>query len=262
MNNQLDIRRLGFLGRRYLINNWRSLAVAGGATAGVIFILVFLQGLTTGKVNMAYSSSTIIIMVIWGCINASMAFSALHDKNYNESYLLLPASALEKVLVKLLFSSLVLPLGILVLMSLTSVIAEGVSGLLFGTGFTPLNPLEGILYKAWGYLVIVQSLFFLGSAWFRKAHFIKTILALAIGGIALGFIGGIFFRIVFASYFDTFWAMNSVDIDIETLMLSNYQGLLNFLNMAARVLFYGVLAPFCWFTAWLRVKETQSSDGV
>lgn len=263
MNQQLDLKRLGYLGRTYMIDNWRSMAIAAGIVSGAMFLITFLQAwIEGGSSTMDYTPFLIGTMVIWGCISASTAFSALHDKNNNEAYLLLPASSLEKVLINLLVSSLVLPLAIIVLISVTSVISEGVTGLIFGSSFQPLNPFYGLHFKVWGYTVIAQALFFLGSAWFRKAHFIKTVLTLIIGSIALGLLSGVFFRIVFASYFDGFWDMRMVNIDIESLMINRYPGLMNFLSTSGRIVFYGILAPFCWFTAWLRVKETQTSDGV
>ncbi len=262
MNNQFSIRRLGYLGRNYFINNWRSLVIAAGVISGVTFIMTVFEAWVSSKTDMEYGSMLIGSMVIWGIINASMAFHTLHDKNHNEAYLLLPASALEKVSVKILFSSLVLPLGIMVLIGLTSILSEGVTAVIFRTGFHPLNPFRPVFFQVWGYTVIAQSLFILGAAWFRKAHFIKTVLALIIGAIGLALVSGILFRIVFASYFEGFFTPIEVNFDMESLMAQHYPGLMNFLKYAWRIVFYLVLAPFCWFTAWLRVKETQSSDGV
>ncbi len=262
MNQQFDLKRLGYLGRSYIIDNWRSLAIAAGAVSGVLILVNFIGAWAGGENAQDYSSYMIVSMAIWGVINASMAFTSLHDKNHNESYLLLPASTLEKVLVKLIINSVVLPLAIMVLITFTSIISEGVTGLIFQTGFTPLNPFQGMHFEAWLYIIIGQSIFFLGAAWFRKAHFIKTVLALIVLSIVFGILSGILFRFVFASYFDGFWIMKNIDVDMETLMIQNYPGLANFLITTAKVVFYAILAPFCWFTAWLRVKETQTSDGV
>lgn len=262
MNQQFDLKRLGYLGRSYIIHNWRSQAVAAGAVAGVLFLVNFIGAWIGGVTTQDYSIYLIISMAIYSVVNASMSFTALHDKNHNEAYLLLPASSLEKVLVKLISTSVVLPFAIIVLITVTSIISEGLTGLIFQTGFAPLNPFLGIHFEAWLYVVIGQSIFFLGAAWFKKAHFIKTVLALAIMSIAFGILGGILFRIVFASYFNGFWIMKNIDIDMENMMIQNYPGLANFLMYTARIIFYAILAPFCWFTAWLRVKETQTSDGV
>lgn len=266
MNNYFEFGRLGHLARRNLILDWRSQAIAGGIVSGVLFLGRFLEAwISRGAAHgdgADYTEYLIITLAIWGAIYASMAFRALHDKNSNEAYLLLPASSLEKVTIEVLLTSLVLPVAIIVLITVASIVTEGVTGLLFQTGFDPLNPFQRDIFAAWGYIVIGQAVFLLGSAWFRKAHFIKTVLSLVVGAIGFGFIAGILFRIVFASYFDGFFTPIEMRFDVEQLMIRNYPGLMKFMAAAARILFYYVLAPFCWFTAWLRFKETEVSDGV
>ena len=266
MNNHFEISRLGYLLRRNIILDWRSLAIAGGIVSGILFLIRFLEtwfsrGAAHGN-GTEYAVYLIFTLAIWGAIYASMTFRSLHDKNSNEAYLLLPASSLEKVTIEVLLTSLVLPLAIIVLITFASIVTEGVTGLLFQTGFEPLNPFRKEIFIAWGYTVIGQAVFILGSAWFRKAHFIKTVLALVVGAIGFGIVTGIFFRIVFASYFEGFFTPIDMHFDMEQLMVQNYPGLMNFMEYTGRIVFYYVLTPFCWFTAWLRVKETEVSDGV
>ena len=262
MNQVLDIKRMRYLARRDLINGWRATAVASGAVAGSMFLIVILQVLFEGRKSMDYSSFLMGTLVIWGCICASLAFSSLHDKTKNETYLLLPASSLEKTLVRLLSVSVSLPVFIMILISIASIITEAVTLLFFQIPFAPLNPFQGMYLKVIGYVIIVQSVFFLGAAWFKKAHLIKTVFTLILFSIVLGLVGAFVFRIFFASYFEGFYTPRSIHFDIETLMRSRYPALMDTLVVFGKVFFYGLLAPFCWVVAWLRVKETQSSDGV
>lgn len=262
MNQVFDFRRLNHLARRDFINDWRGLAVASGAVGGTLFVGSMIEAFFDRQAVADYSSFLTGTLVIWGIIAASLVFKDLHDKNKNEYYLLLPASTVEKTLVGLLNVSVFLPLYILVLITMTSLISEGAKAIFFKTGFTPLNPVLGDHFKVIGYLIIAQSVFFLGAAWFRKAHLVKTVLSLILFSIALGFIGAFAFRIIFASYFEGFFNPVMTDFNPEDLINVQFPFLLKTLGIIGKVTFYGLLAPFCWVVAWLRVKETQSCDGV
>ncbi|MCK5736694.1 MAG: hypothetical protein KAH21_09455, partial [Spirochaetaceae bacterium] len=154
------------------------------------------------------------------------------------------------------------PLFVMAMLSLASVFTEAVTALFFQTSFSPLNPFQGVFFKTLGYVVILQSVFFLGASWFKKAHFIKTVLTIILFSIALGILGAVLFRLLFASYFEGFYTSRMIQFDIGNLMETQFPSLMNTLEIIGKVLFYGLLAPFCWVVSWLRVKETQSSDGV
>jgi hypothetical protein len=265
MNQMLDIKRMGYLARRDLLSEWRGYAVASGAVAGFMFLKVMILSLSGGMAGMDYLSFLTGTLVIWGTISASQAFTSLHDKTRNEAYLLLPASSLEKTLVRLLSVSVATPLYIIVMLSLASLFTEGVSLLLFHTPFSPLNPFQGFVLKAVGLVVILQSVFFLGAAWFKRAHYIKTVLTLVLISIFLAVISAVLFRVLFASSLSSFSIYSSPGMfhfSPDPMVDSTFPALMNTLEIIGKVLIYGFLAPFCWFAAWLRVKGTQSSDGV
>jgi len=262
MNQVLDIKRMGYLARRDLLNEWRGYAIASGAVAGAMFLQVIVQVLFSGRSSMDYTSFLTTTLFIWGSISASLAFSSLHDKTRNEVYLMLPASSLEKTLVRLLSVSAAIPLFIIVMLTLASLFTEGISSLLFQTVFSPLNPFQGIILRSLGYVVILQSIFFLGAAWFKKAHYIKTVLTLILLSIVIGVITAVLFRLFFASSFNGFHSPRMIHFDLGPMLELQFPVLMNTLKIIGKVLLYGLLAPFCWFVAWLRVRETQSSDGV
>ena len=218
MNQQLDIKRLGFMARRDFINRWRSLSVAAGAVSGVLILIVLIELLFTRRSSVEYVAYLRASLIIWGCIDASMAFLSLQNKTMNEGFLLLPASALEKTLVRLLFTSLVLPFFILAVVFLSSVVGEALGALFFRDPFVPIRMFGVGHLKTIGYVVIAQSVFFLGAAWFKKAHLVKTVFALIVISIAFGFVAAFLFRIVFASYFTGFFIPKDVNVDMESLM--------------------------------------------
>ena len=109
----------------------------------------------------------------------------------------------------------------------------------------------------------MQSVFFLGAAWFRNLHWFKTVLSVSVIGIGLGVLALFAFRIFFADFFiGLLVPAPSVFVAITKIFNSNSVELIHTVSMVLRVLYFGLLAPFCWFVAWLCVKETQVSHGV
>lgn len=262
MNQILNFNRLMNLARRDLINGWRGTAIASGVVSGAIFVIAFLGALFEGQRTIDYNAFFTGTMVIWGTIAASLAFDELHDKEKNDAYLLLPASSVEKTLISLFSVSVMLPLLILILITAASLVTEGVTALVFRLPYSPFNPLFGDNWSLIGKVIIIQSIFFLGASWFKKAHWIKTVLTVIVGSIVMGILASIIFRILFGSYFEGFFTPKSVNIDFESLMRMRFPKFMDILSTLGKTALYGLLAPFCWFVAWLRVKETQSSDGV
>lgn len=273
-NQTLNFRRMGFLARRDLLRYWRGMLIVAAGNTGVMIVITIL-GIIFNRGSLVYDDSWggvnydgwfIGLMIIWGCIAASAAFGELHDKNRNQDFLLLPASALEKTLVRLLMVSLVLPLFIVVLMLADSLIAESIRALAQDgaliTAFNPFGSNSFDLYgrrfgnlRIIGYTVVLQSVFFLGAAWFRKAHFIKTVLGVAGVSTALSLFTVLVFYIVFGPSLD-------MHFDSSSFVPGRFREFFRTLKVTAKILAFAVLPPFCWFTAWLRVKETQSSHGV
>lgn len=269
-NQTLNFRRMGFLARRDLLRYWRGMLIVAAGNTGVMIVITILGIIFSrasyvdlwGGVN--YDGWFTGLMIIWGCIAASAAFGELHDKNRNQDFLLLPASALEKTLMRLLLVSLVLPLFIVVLMVLDSLIAESIRSLVQGGALTPFNPFGSGLFDSgqrFGNLriirdsIVLQSVFFLGAAWFRKAHFIKTVLAAAAVSTAFSLFASLVFYIVFGPSI-------GMNFDAFSFVPGRFQEFFRTLKVTVQILAFAVLPLFCWFTAWLRVKETQSSHGV
>lgn len=271
-NQTLNFRRMGFLARRDLLQYWRGMLIVAAGNTGVMIVITIL-GIIFSRASYGdswrgvnYDGWFTGLMIIWGCIAASAAFGELHDKNRNQDFLLLPASALEKTLMRLLLVSLVLPLFIVVLMVLDSLIAESIRFLVQGGALTPFNPFGSGLFdsgQGFGNLriirdtIVLQSVFFLGAAWFRKAHFIKTVLGAAAVSTAFSLFASLVFYIVFGP-------LTGMDLDFNpfSFVPGRFQEFFRTLKVTLQILAFAVLPLFCWFTAWLRVKETQSSHGV
>ena len=281
MNQTLNLKRLGFLARKDLFQYWRGMLIVAAGNTGVMIVITILgiikdRGSVVydevwGGVN--YDGWFIGLMIIWGCIAASAAFRELHDKNRNQDFLLLPASALEKTLVRLLMVSLVLPLFIMVLMLADSLIAESIRALVQDgaliKAFNPFGSNSFDLYvrrfgnlRIIGYTIVLQSVFFLGAAWFRKAHFIKTVLGAVVISTVFGLLIIILFSMMFASYKNGDFNSVNMYFNLGRFAAGPFREFFRVLRITMQIIGFALLPPFCWFVAWIRVKEAQSSYGV
>ena len=77
-----------------------------------------------------------------GIIASSRAFRPLHDKTRNEAYLLLPASALEKTLARLLAVTAGLVTYLLVFSTVVALVVESLNLLFFGSRNGFFNPFD------------------------------------------------------------------------------------------------------------------------
>ena len=260
MNEIFSPRRLELLIRNDVIAGYRSLLTTSATLAGIILILaMFSRDSASGNENF-YLFWFIGMLLIWGPIASSRSFKELHDKTENESYLLLPASALEKTIARLLSITVIFLGYLLIFTTLTSVVVELVNSLFFGQRNQWFHPFDSMGWSLFGHFVVVQSLYFLGAAWFRKNHFIKTTLAITIACIGLTVLALVILRFVLAPYFYGF------DMSLDNMRIDNlyslYQGVIDVVGIGVTALYFVGLPVMCWSVAWLRVRETQVSDGV
>ncbi|HLF11406.1 MAG TPA: hypothetical protein VJA26_09325 [Gammaproteobacteria bacterium] len=259
MNEIFSWRRLALLLRNDIMGGYRTLLIHSAALAVLIvagsMMNVYFNG---ASLNPIYWFPALLF--IWGPVIASRAFGELHDKTRNESFLLLPGSSLEKTAARLLLVTAGFLGFVLAYTTVVSFLAETANLLVFGRQnelFRPFDPLVGVLV---GHYVVAQSLYFLGAAWFRKAHFWKTALATTAiwcGCIAFAVLLG---WLLFEPYRDGF-GVSFNEGELYSIFLGRTP-LIDRVGQAAKIAYYFVLPPFCWLVAWLRVKETQVSYGV
>lgn len=250
MNDQLSLRRLGFVLRGDLMRTYRSVLLISG-TAALVALVVSLFGAYDGDVGQAplfYRVFFIAALFAWGTIATSECFKDLHGRGTNTAFLLLPASALEKTASRLLLHTVGLVAYLLVFTTLLSFVLEGINALWIGERRDFFSPLDGVGWSLLPHFLVAQALFFVGAAWFRKVWFIKTIGAVIGIAISLGLVA---VAIV--------WVVGPV----RCLNANCYEfPLFDWLGDAAPVAYFYLLPPFCWFVAWLRVSEAQVSHGI
>ena len=264
MNDTFSTRRLQHLLRGDFITGYRSLLGISAAVAGVILVAAMLApaghafGADFHDGPRFHRALFTAALFVWGIIASSRAFGPLHDKTRNEAWLLLPASALEKTLARLLAVTVGLVAWLLVFSTAVSVVVESLNLLFVGKRHAFFDPFDPIVWERVSLYIVLQSLYFLGGAWFRRAHFVKTTFAITLATIGLAALAVITARIAF----DDLPMHVSLHIRNLSYVLTAepywYSGAVDTVLSAVKVL----LPLACWCIAWLRIAETQVSDGV
>lgn len=258
MNEKFTWRRLGLLIRNNFIGSYRS----NITIATVIFIIMALNAIPAAgfsQFNENFYYSVFAGMIFWwGTVYASLAFLDLLDKKLNEGFLLLPASTLEKTIARYLHSSIFFVVQVLVFTTLAAFILEGTNMLLFGRHNGLFNPFDAEVWKIIGLFMVIQPVFFLGGACFKRVRWFKTILTLSVICMLLGILMFVTSLIFFAGSFQDLYIFSPGDFQDMGVNMQLFRGT----ALVLKILFYGVVPPFCFLVVWLRVKETQVSHGI
>jgi hypothetical protein len=251
VNDQLSLQRFACVLRNDAMRSYRAVLVVSG-TAALVMLLISLAGAYDGVVGEGarfYRIFFLIALFAWGTIATSVCFGDMHGRNTNMGFLLLPASALEKTLSRLLLHTVGLVVYLLAFTTVLSWVAEGLNLVTFDVRRTFFSPLDSLVWTLMPYFVCTQALFFLGAAWFRKVHFVKTV------GVTVAIVLGLCAFAVLLSWvlFGTMgWTANDGDVFLA----------FDWVPDAATIAYFYVLPPLCWFVAWLRVTELQVSHGI
>jgi hypothetical protein len=251
VSDQFSLQRFAHVLRNDVLRSLR-FALIVSVTAALVMLPISLGGAYDGEVGEGarfYRIFFLIALFAWGTIATSACFSDMHGRSTNAGFLLLPASALEKTLSRLVLHTVGLVLYLLVFTMVLSWALEGLNQYAFGVQRTFFSPFDSLVWFLMPYFICTQALFFLGAAWFRKVHFVKTIGVTV--AIALGFCA--FAVLVSWLLFGTMgWTNNDGDAFLA----------FDWVPSTALNVYFFVLPPFCWFVAWLRVTEMQVSHGI
>ena len=266
MNEHFSLTRLRALLWADLVGRYRTVAMVSAVFAGLMLVNGLFAANSSPPQSNIFIFWVMLMLFVWGPIAASWSFKELHDKTMNEAYLLLPASALEKVVSRLLLVTVGFAVYVILFTNVVSWVNAGLNAVLFGREglIFPFFSSEGWLGLA--LFLVNQSCYFLGAAWFRKLHFIKTALVLTFGPIVLVVFALFVFRIFFPELAN--WDAGP-DFDADPDPDMNFEGLYQYFSdsidplIAALLVSYFVVIPlFCWTVAWMRVREAQVSHGI
>lgn len=275
MNAVFDLRRWGlYLGKHWNENKRRyllSLAAIGGLLVLWYSFLMIVN--PENPLGQRMQAVTYYVgLFLTGCLFASLIFNDLSDGPKAIHYLLTPASALEKLLTGIVYAVILFFISYTVVFYAVDFImlkiSNGVSGdWLERHHQTPRPPQELLNVFVWGeggdnfyfYVMLiffaVQSIFFLGSVYFVKSQYIKTL----ISGLIVFLFMVFYIHKVMGSFmpdggfFKPFtvyrvWKTNVGDAMIQ--LPEWFSAILLFLTKY-------MLAPGLWVVTYFRLKEKE-----
>jgi hypothetical protein len=257
-----SFRRLGLLLWRDLVNGYRGVLIAMAAVAGFVVLISILTaafGSPSAEFHLSFFTQ---ILILGGFIFTSLAFGELHQNGRSIGYLTLPGSMLEKFLSKLITTSVGYAAGLLFFYSLVALASEGLNQLILGHHHALFNPVGRDVLLLVAVYLVTQSVYLAGSVFFRKAAFLKTVLAWTVVSIGLGIAVAVMVRFVFWDYFTGLGTPRpEIRIFFDRLSQSRFEAAalptLRGLWAAARVLFWSAVAPVFWAVGYFRLRETE-----
>jgi hypothetical protein len=276
MNAVFDLNRwLLYIGKHWNENKKRYLLSLGAIGGLLVLWFSFLMIVNPGN-PMSYGIQIVTYYVglyLTGCIYASLVFSDLSDGPKAITYLLVPASLFEKLLSTILYGviiyficyTLIFYVVDFTMVKVSNGIvsaraehdhsityhAKEVANVFVPKHFASENEL---VYFLLGYFAI-QSIFLLGSVYFEKFQFIKTL----VGGLIVFLVLVFFVHKVLGSFmphggfFKPFTVYRVFDATKGELSVQ----LPGWLNSILLFLIKYALAPCLWIVTYFRLKEKE-----
>ena len=260
------MKNIYYLLRQEFFDQKKRVLVLGAVIFLIFFISRFTQEFFNRFGNMGsynYQEGIGGYLYAAGFIFTSLSFArSMHSKRGQHAWLMLPVYAHEKLIAKIISYSIVYPLGLILFTFASSLVNEGIMWVIWRHSVPLFNVFDPMIWEMAGHYVVISSLFLLGAAYFRSAHFIKTVLSVLAFAVSLAIIVGLSARIAYAPHFDLMTSGN-FQID-ENLILAqvNCERWAIWGERIGNVLYWGVLAPLFWTVTYFRIREIEAKDAV
>jgi len=268
MNQFFSFKRFSLLVSKHWADNKKRYSLSVLAFIGLLitwFVFTMLAGFDRPMVEEIQMITFYLSLFAVGSFYASQYFSDLGSRAKGINFLLVPASAFEKLLCSLLYTVvlffvvflttfyLVDTLMVVIANSFPRVPKTSVLNI-FNVVVVPVNLDATINFLL--FFFAVQSAFLLGSVYFEKFSFIKTIISCFVAGFIL-FCVMYFFGTKFlpnGDYPKGFLNAYRVYIDGENDRLVQ---LPDWIGQVLRFIVFYTIAPFLWVVTYYRLKEKQ-----
>lgn len=277
---QVSAKRLACIMKKDALETRRQALITIGAVFAAFLAIYLVSGFVVSRglgadtwQNLSPGRDPVLHWVLFslllfpgGFIVTSRAFYDVHNRVRNHDWFMLPASPVEKFAEKLLLTSFGYGVFVLLGYALFSVIAAGLSALFFKYSFELFNPLDRAVLLSLLNYVVAQSVFLLGAAYFRKNHFLKTVLAIAGLGLLFALCAAVIFRLVYGKFFNGLVPTDELGALFEGLDAIQLGPRLERAGKVwmtiSKAAYWGLLAPVLWVIAYLRIREAEVKDGV
>jgi len=261
MNTTLDINRLGLLFKRFFTENKQRELTFWGITI-FVFTLMHIAGSRDQAISVQ------MFLYISGFIFAARTFKIFNFTPTGMHYLLIPATHFEKLTTAIILSTFYYFVMILITYTIGTVLGTTLGNLLFDLH----NPIQFALFQSSSDFVVngapihnsgpgllnifiafagIQSVFMLGSIYFRGNAIGKTMLAIIALAIVLSIIELFLLRVTFGTYHLSGQMINfNVNFSSDHMFGSQIaKGLASAFRYA--------LIPFFWVVTYFRLTEKE-----
>lgn len=239
INKQFSWYRLGLFIKSDLVINSPKIFTFG-LTALVALLLYSLITLTNFQADNFHPNLFALILFLGGLWLTSNSFADLHTAQKNQNFLLLPASNFEKLLGRLLLTTIGYIAGTVLIFYIVSLLDIVFTWFTFGKRSVIFQPLHQDIIHYLANYIILQSIFFLGAIYFKSNNFSKTNLCLCC--LALGFF------LITSGIFSIFLGTNFLDGWRISILH----------NTKIQSFFTVILPPAAWLIAYLRLCESET----
>lgn len=247
-NNIFSTTRFKNLLVRQVSLNLKGYLVRYAAITGVLSLIAFLTSIETKRIDQeAVMVLFFVFTFVGGMLAASQSFREMYPPSRGIQYLTLPVSKLERLLSAWLLTSIGLIAVSFVLLNIAYYLASVISNISFGSPIEILGFGNGFGLLVAIYLV-THPLFILGAITFKKFSMPKTVLSLIIIGFGFGILASIIQFVASGFQFEDFAVVDNGSMEI--FMHEVFVPII-------KVLFWGVLAPFCLIVSYFKLKERE-----
>jgi len=238
--------------RNTMILNRSSILVVTAALAGVFSLFSFFDAY--GNLSSHFHRNAYLFVFFpGGLLLTSRIFKELHDPVKGYAWLLLPASNMEKVLSRILLTTIIYIVGSLIAYLLFSLVSEGLNLVVLGRRHFLFNPFDPVILYCTLTYISIQAPFLIGAVYFQKHVLSKTILSLSGSFFILGIC------ILTATWLilgdqvsgpevrNIFYSQENNDFTAFGLAVMN----------GAKVFFWFVVPAVAWTICFFRHKETE-----
>ena len=248
-----SLKRIFYLIQNEIYTNFKFVLIGYSALFGIYAFLLILSALKSPSSWDYFADYYTVGLFIAGFFVSGMAFTSFRTKEKTITYLSLPASLLEKLISMLIVTTLGFLVSYTVLFYAFQLFMLGIGSIAFDLQPEFINIFnEDILSKILLYLII-QPIFLVGAATFRKIPVFYTFLILFASGMLLTILA-----ISLAAYIKE--TMDITLINNTQITHNGYTWDLqqdHYLFTIAKYLFYWATAPVFWIITYLKLKEKQ-----
>ena len=249
-NEIFNLQRFLYIFRRFLFLNYKNMLIAFSAISGVLIFIAVLTSIGDRNIDQeSFIVLSYIALFIGGFIITSTAFSEMHKPEKSLNYIILPASAFEKVFSAYLTTTIIFLFVATAFFYASWYIDSALAFLLTKTPFETMNFFNAGFWKIIGIYLVAQPIFFLGAIYFKGHNFIKTLLALAV----LSFVNSIIQSLLSLLIFGDLIFNNEIQGADWT---GSEDFLLNLVSTIKIVGFY-IIPPFLLVVSYIRFNERE-----